>query len=160
MMRFLGVLLLIGLTACTSTQEPATYDRSPLPDRVCEGEVLQTSDSEVMAQLDAMPEPVGGMTAIQEQVRYPDTAHALGLQTRIIVVFTVGPDGQPCDVDVAQTVDEEELAGLDEEVREAFYDLQHHAKQAIWRTDFTPGTIDGDPVAVQTTWPITFRIGS
>ncbi len=151
-------LLLIALTACTTTQEPATYNRTPLPDRSYAGDVLDASDSEAMSRLDTLPEPAGGMVSIQRQILYPETALSLGLQTRVIVGFVVGADGQTYDVHVVRTVDEEEINSLDKDIREALKDLEHHAMRAIWRTDFTPGTIDGTPVAVQTSWPITFRL--
>ncbi len=155
---FLLLMALVALAACASSQPDPTYNRTPLPDRSYAGEVFQASDSEAMSRLDALPEPAGGMESIQRQILYPETALYLGLQTRVIVGFVVGADGQTYDVHVVRTVDEEEIISLDKDIREALKDLEHHAMRAIWRTEFNPGTIDGTPVAVQTSWPITFRL--
>ena len=142
------VLLLVGLTACASTQESASDDRTPLPDRSWEGEVFRMSD----AQLDHAP-------AIRQpsRVRYPDRARALGLQREVFVTLVVGPDGRPYDVAIDPELND--TAGLSARRREALRDLEHAAMEAVWRTTFTPGTVDDEPVAVQLIMPMAFTLG-
>jgi len=142
------VLLLVGLTACTSTQESAFDTRTPLPDRSWEGEVFRMSDP----QLDRAP-------AIRQpsRVRYTDSARALGLQTEVFVTLVVGPDGRPYDVAIDPELND--AGGLSTRRREALRELEHAAMEAVWRTMSTPGTVDGKPVAVQLIMPMRFNLG-
>lgn len=154
---FLAVVF--ALTGCHSTQEAVpTYTRTELPDRTYDGPVLNPSDPEDRERIDRMPTAEGGMPQIQRRIGFPRTARYYGLETTVHVVFTVGPDGQPYDVAIARAPAEEVLAQLSEGEREALADLQHHAKQVIWRSTFEPGIADGEPVAMQSFWPLTFRI--
>ncbi|NBC00103.1 MAG: hypothetical protein GVY15_04505 [Bacteroidetes bacterium] len=147
------------LTGCHSTQETVpTYTRTELPNRTYDGPVLTPSDPEDRARIDQMPTAEGGMPQIQQRIGFPRTARYYGLETTVYVVFTVGPDGQPYDVAIARAPAEEVLAELSEGEREALADLQHRAKQVIWRSSFEPGIADGEPAAIQSFWPLTFRI--
>lgn len=152
-------LVLLGLTACASTQETVpTYTRTELPDRTYDGPVLNPSDPEDRERIDQTPTAEGGMPQIQRRIGFPDTARYYGLETTVHVVFTVGPDGRPYDVAIARAPAEGVLAELSEGEREALADLQHHAQQVIWQSTFEPGIADGEPVAMQSFWPLTFRI--
>jgi len=82
---------------------------------------------------------------------YPDAVQAAGLQPHIVVTFVVGPDGLPYDVDVEQELCADAVEALTQEVREGLKDMEHQAKSTVWSTEFTPATVNGEPVAVQMT---------
>jgi outer membrane biosynthesis protein TonB len=142
------VFALTALTACASTQESTPDDRTPLPDRSWEGKVFRMSD----AQLDRGP-------AIRQpsRVRYPDKPRALGLERQVFVTLVVGPDGHPYDVAIDPELND--ATGLSARRRAALRELEHAAMEAVWRTTFTPGTVDGEPVAVQIIMPMAFSLG-
>ncbi len=158
MRRYLLLLtLLFTVTACSSSQPATTYDRTPLPDRSYDGEVIRSSDEEAVDSLDAPPRPAEGMIRAL-RLRYPDAVREAGLQPRIVVSFIVGSDGMPYDVDVERELSDEEIAALNEEARDALKDMEHEAKSLVWSMEFSPATIDGEPVAVAMTWPVSFQI--
>lgn len=93
--------------------------------------------------VDDMPEIVGGMASLVDNIRYPQEAEAEGIEGRVIVTFVVDEDG---DV-------------LNAEVHDSVHPLLDAAAiAAVEATTFTPGTKGGQPVAVQMAVPITFSL--
>ena len=90
---------------------------------------------------DTPPEPVGGMQAIQEQVRYPEEARAGALQGTLKIAFLVTADGQVSDIEIQQSA----AAVLDYEI-----------VRVLLNTDFKPATRNGEPFTADITFPVTF----
>jgi protein TonB len=96
-----------------------------------------------------MPSYKGGgsdriVRAIQANVRYPAEALRSGIEGRVFVSFRVAASGAVEDIKVVKGLG----YSLDEETIAAVKKL----------SKFTPGTLDGEPVAVSFTLPITFKI--
>lgn len=88
-----------------------------------------------------VPELIGGLNALRNEVNYPRKARRKGIEGRVFVRFVVSKNGVPTDVRVIDPVH----PLLDEE-----------AVRAVRKLRFLPGIKDGDPVAVQMTIPISF----
>ncbi|MCH8494771.1 MAG: TonB family protein [Balneolales bacterium] len=106
------------------------------------GFITAASDSVFMV-VEKMPEPIGGMMAIYEHVRYPDSARRDGIQGRVVIQFVVNEEGNVEDPQVIRSVRE---------------DVDSAALQAIKNVRFSPGLQRGQPVKVQFQLPIEFRI--
>lgn len=98
------------------------------------------------ADLDVMPEPVGGAAAwnkfLQKNMRYPDEAIDKGISGKVWVSFVVEKDGQLSNI----TVDKGIGYGTEQEAIRVL-------KQAkAWK----PGKQNGQPVRVKYNLPLTF----
>lgn len=151
----LSMLVALLLTACATSEPASSYERTPLPDRSYDGDVIRSSDEEAVDTLDRPARPEEGMMRVR--LLYPDAVREAGLEPRIVVTFVVGPDGLPYDVAVERELSEAAVQGLSEEAREGLKDMEHQAKRTVWSTEFAPATVNGEPVAVQMTWPLSFR---
>lgn len=90
-----------------------------------------------------MPEPIGGIQAIQNKIIYPDIAKRAGVKGKVFVLAFVDEQGY-----VTKTLVQKGLgAGLDEA-----------AEDAIKQTKFKPGMQRGKPVKVQVMIPIVFKL--
>lgn len=99
------------------------------------------SDYQVKAE--EMPEPVGGIAAIQSKLLYPEIAKRAGVEGRVYVLAFINEEGDVVYTEVIKGVG----TGLDEA-----------AVKAVKETKFTPAKIDGKPVKVQVTVPIVFKL--
>ncbi len=103
---------------------------------------------QVFTATEKMPEFPGGQTAmmnwIGQHLKYPATAHANHVQGRVVVKFVVKKDGSVGNVVVVRGKDPD----LDKEAVRVVKSLPA----------FTPGTMNGKPVAVWYTLPINFRL--
>ncbi len=98
---------------------------------------------EVFIVVERMPEPVGGMKAIFDRVRYPEIARRAGIEGRVLVEFIVDEQGNVTEPKVLRGIG----GGCDEA-----------AIEAISGVKFTPGMQRGRPVKVQFQVPIVFRL--
>ena len=156
MPRLLLLLIMaVTLTACATSEPASSYERTPLPDRSYDGDVIRSSDEAAVDMLERPARPEEGMMRVR--LLYPDAVREAGLEPRIVVTFVVGPDGLPYDVAVERELSEAGVAGLSEAAREGLKDMEHQAKRTVWSTEFAPATVNGEPVAVQMTWPLSFR---
>ena len=94
--------------------------------------------------VEQMPELIGGLSAIQAKVRYPEIARKANVEGRVIVQLIVDENGNVRDPEILRGAG----AGLDEE---AIRVISEHA-------EFTPGRQDGKPVAVRLSIPIVFKL--
>ncbi len=102
---------------------------------------LSTSDYLVAAE--EMPQPVGGIVAIQEKLRYPEIAKRAGIQGRVFVKAFISEKG---------VVDSTELIkGIGGGCDEA-------AMEAIKNTKFIPGVMSGKPVKTVVSIPLLFKL--
>ena len=104
-----------------------------------------SSTDEVYMSAQNMPELNGGLASLQKKVNYPEEARKANEQGRVIVQFIVDKQGNVKDPQVIQGVSQ----ALDEE-----------AIRVVKQADFEPGTQDGEPVRVQYSLPITFKLSS
>lgn len=124
-----ALILPAYLTAQTSTDN-ATY-----PDKV-------------YTSVEQMPVYPGGEAAmsndISRNLRYPQTAMKNGVQGRVFVQFVVKKDGTVGDVKVVRGKDPD----IDKEAKRVVKTLKR----------FKPGTMNGEPVNVWHTLPVTFKL--
>ena len=103
---------------------------------------LEQQDHYVVVE--QMPELIGGLSAIQAKVRYPEIARKANVEGRVIVQLIVDENGNVRDPEILRGAG----AGLDEE---AIRVISEHA-------EFTPGRQDGKPIAVRLSIPIVFKL--
>ncbi|MEX0608498.1 MAG: energy transducer TonB [Balneolaceae bacterium] len=93
--------------------------------------------------VEEMPEPIGGIAAIQSNVNYPEMARRAGIEGRVTVQFIVNESGEVENAQVVRGIG----GGCDEE-----------ALKAVQNADFKPGMQRGRPVRVQFALSINFRL--
>jgi TonB family protein len=100
---------------------------------------------EVFVVVAEMPEPIGGMASIANQIEYPEIARRAGIQGRVFVQFVVDQSGRVSEAEILRGIGNDEM--------------NEEALRVIRNTRFTPGKLeDGRPVRVQRTMPVTFRL--
>lgn len=98
---------------------------------------------EFFVAVEQMPEPIGGITAIQKRIIYPEIAKRAGVQGRVYVKAFVDEAGTVQKAEVIKGIG----AGCDEA-----------AIAAVLKTKFKPGKQRGKPVRVQVSIPILFKL--
>lgn len=98
----------------------------------------------VLEVAEQMPEPVGGIGAMQSKIVYPIEAKKEGKHGRVVVVFIVDENG---DVQNPQIVTQPVGGGCDEE-----------ALRVVQATKFVPGKNEGKAVKVRMSIPIRFNL--
>ncbi|RMD47913.1 MAG: energy transducer TonB [Ignavibacteria bacterium] len=93
--------------------------------------------------VEEMPEPIGGIGAIQKKIVYPEIAKRAGVQGRVYVKAFVNENGVVEKVMLVKGIG----AGCDEE-----------AMRAVKATRFKPGRQRGNPVKVQVMIPVLFKL--
>ena len=134
------VLLLGGsIVACSDALE---VDEEATDEQI-EASEAPIDDDEVVEMAEDMPELIGGMEALINEIEYPEFAREQDIEGTVFVEFIVGPAGQVHDATVSQGVHVE----LDEE-----------ARRAVGEMEFEPGMQDGDPVPVEMAIPVQFQL--
>ena len=93
--------------------------------------------------VEEMPEPVGGIRAIQEKIVYPEIAKRAGVEGKVYILAFVDESGNVTKANVLKGIG----AGCDEA-----------ALDAVLKTKFKPGKQRGKPVRVQVSIPIIFKL--
>ena len=93
--------------------------------------------------VEEMPNPIGGIAAIQQKIIYPEIAKRAGVQGRVYVKAFVDEAGVVRKAEVIKGIG----AGCDEA-----------AVEAVLKTKFTPGRQRGQAVKVQVSIPILFKL--
>ncbi len=107
-------------------------------------EVKEEDDEAVFfVAVEELPEPIGGIEAIQRKIVYPEIAKRAGVQGRVLVKAFVDETGTPRKAEVIKGIG----AGCDEA-----------AVQAVMQTQFKPGKQRGKNVKVQVSIPIIFKL--
>jgi len=122
--------LLLTLNAWSSLSSAEAQD---LREEACD---------QLLVVVEEQPQLIGGMEALQTQVRYPDGARAAGVEGRVFVQFIVDTQG-----DVLSPV----------VTRGVRADLDAEAVRVVKAAQFMPGRQRGEAVCVQMSLPITFR---
>lgn len=102
-------------------------------------------DEDFFVVVEQMPELVGGISAIQGRIRYPEMARIAGIEGRVFVQFIVNERGEVEDPVVVRGIG----GGCDEE-----------ALRVVKDAKFQPGLQRGRPVRVQYSLPIVFVLNS
>ena len=92
---------------------------------------------------DPMPEPVGGIEAIQSNINYPEIARRAGIQGKVFVQAYINENGDVINTKVLKGIG----AGCDEA-----------AENAVKKAKFKPGMVSGVPVKVQVVVPVVFKL--
>jgi protein TonB len=101
-------------------------------------------DEEVyFVAVEELPEPVGGLAALQSAVVYPEIAKRAGVEGTVYVEAFVDEGGNVTKTTVVKGIG----AGCDEA-----------AQAAVMKTKFKPGKQRGKPVKVRMSIPIRFRL--
>ncbi len=112
------------------------------PDAIS-AEAAGTPQDDAYVVVEHMPEIVGGLNTLMQDIKYPEIAHKAGIEGKVIVGFVVNEDGTTGNVVVQKGIG----AGCDEE-----------AVRAVSKAKFKPGMQDGKPVKVRMVIPITFKL--
>lgn len=131
----------INLDADMNLDEP--LDLPPPPD---DGGSGDGEEEDFFVAVQDEPELIGGIQALQKKIEYPDQARKAGIEGQVIVRFIVNEDGSVVDPEIVRGLP----GGLNEA---AIKGIMEHAK-------FKPGQQQGEPVRVQYTLPITFRLSN
>lgn len=129
--------------------------RSVVTDSVDNASLISSQDElnipenrEIYTQVDSLPEFQGGQAGIikylSRNTRYPEEAVKAGEQGRVILKFVIEKDGSVGEITVVNSVSE----SLDKEA------IRLVKQSPRW----TPGKIDGKPVASYYLLPISFRL--
>lgn len=102
-----------------------------------------THQETFFVQVEKMPSPIGGMLAIQEGIRYPETAKRTGIEGRVYVKAYIDSNGTVVKTEIIRGIG----SGCDEA-----------AMDAVKKVKFTPGKQRGKAVNVQVTVPILFKL--
>jgi len=102
------------------------------------------NDNVVFQEYDVPPQPVGGYSAIQENVHYPELARETGIGGTTIVQITLNAQGKAESSIVLKSAGDESLDAA--------------ALDAVMTTEWLPAQQDGTPVAVRFAMPIVFRL--
>lgn len=138
--RFLpSIPIPTGVTATTLTEPPDPPSQDP---PVADPEPAYV-EPPFLPYAEVMPELIGGLSALQASITYPEFAQRVGIEGRVILKFIVNTDGTVSDVEVTRGIG----GGCDEE-----------AVEAIKNARFTPGRQSGRPVRVRFALPVTFRL--
>ena len=111
----------------------------PLPPKKKDENDLAT----IFVVVEQMPEPVGGIGAIQKLIVYPEIAKRAGIQGKVYVKAFVDENGNIFKVELLKGIG----GGCDEV-----------AMNAVKNSLFFPGMQRGKPVKVQVTIPIRFKL--
>ena len=122
------VLLSIVITTARCSHVPSTTDM-PM--------------DEAYIVVEKMPQLIGGLFALTGEIQYPEAALKAGIEGRVIVNFIVNEKGDVINANVKHGIG----GGCDEE-----------ALRVIRTARFLPGKQDGQPIAVQMTLPIFFKL--
>ena len=93
--------------------------------------------------VEQMPEPIGGIIAIQKNIIYPEIAKREGVEGRVYIKAFIDSTGIVAKAEIIRGIG----AGCDE-----------MAMEAVKKVRFTPGKQRGRPVNVQVTVPILFKL--
>lgn len=93
--------------------------------------------------VEELPEPIGGLGAIQSKITYPEIAKRAGVEGKVYILAFVDESGTVTKALIAKGIG----AGCDEE-----------ALKAVQQTRFKPGKQRGKPVKVQLHIPVVFRL--
>lgn len=128
-------------------EQEQSEDVKPIDNDLIESNV-KSNNKQTFDILEEMPQYPGGPAALfsflVNNIKYPVVAEENGVQGRVIASFTVEKDGSLTDIKIVKSVD----PSLDKEAQRVI--------RAMPR--WIPGKVNGSPVRVKYTVPLTFRL--
>lgn len=103
----------------------------------------EESGKETFRVVEQMPELIGGLASLQNNIKYPEMARRANIEGRVFITFVVNEQGQVEDPRVLRGIG----GGADEE-----------ALRAVSQARFSPGLQRGRPVRVHFTLPVIFQL--
>lgn len=113
----------------------------PLPEP--EEPAEEEEEEDFFVAVENMPALKGGLGELQKQINYPDMARKAGIEGRVIIQFIVNEQGRVENPRVIRGIG----GGCDKE-----------ALRVVKQAEFEPGRQRGNPVRVQYSLPITFKL--
>ncbi|MEQ9308278.1 MAG: energy transducer TonB [Balneolaceae bacterium] len=129
---FFVLLILCFISSCGVFENEQGLE---IPDPRCEESFLVVAET--------MPQLIGGLRELQRKVHYPKEAISRGIEGRVTVQFLVEEEGNVICANVIRGIG----GGCDEA-----------ALKAVRNAKFQPGIHQGEPVIVQYSLPIVFRL--
>ncbi len=126
----------INLDADLSLDEPLEMPEEPPAAK-------EEEEEDFFVVVEQMPELIGGMKELQSCVNYPEMARRAGIEGRVIVQFIVNEQGKVEEPRVMRGIG----GGADEE-----------ALRCVQQAEFKPGRQRGQPVRVQYSLPVVFKL--
>ena len=108
-----------------------------------EKDTSEKSSNKYLAKADVMPEPVGGISAIQKRVVYPEIARRAGIEGKVFVQAFIDEKGDVIKTKIIKGIG----SGCDES-----------AMKAVKETKFTPAKQEDKLVKVQVVVPVLFKL--
>ncbi|MGB0346123.1 MAG: M56 family metallopeptidase, partial [Balneolaceae bacterium] len=105
--------------------------------------MLREIGSDEFVVVEQMPKLIGGMASIQSKIMYPEVAKREGIEGRVVVQFIVTETGEIESPQIVKGIG----SGCDEA-----------ALEAVMQAKFEPGLQRGEPVRVQYSIPVIFRL--
>jgi protein TonB len=124
-----------------STEIDLTQDVAPPPPK--EDKKIVEEEPTYFVAVEEMPEPIGGIAAIQKKIVYPEIAKRAGVEGKVYILAFVDESGNVTKANVIKGIG----AGCDEA-----------ALNAVLKTKFKPGKQRGKAVRVQVSIPVVFKL--
>lgn len=120
----------------------ATLELPPAPPKQAD-EQKEEEEEDFFVLVEQMPELIGGLASLQQEIQYPERAIRANIEGRVYVRFIVNEKGEVENPEVVRGIG----GGCDEE-----------ALRVVKMAKFKPGLQRGIPVRVQYNLPVIFRI--
>ena len=129
---FLGLTAVLVFTISCSRTNPYSNVPKVAPD-----------DSTYYIAVEDMPEPIGGIKAIQSNLIYPENAKEQSIEGKVYVLAYINENG---------VVEKTKI------IKGLGYGMDEAASDAVKKVKFIPGNQDGKPVKVEVAIPIVFKL--
>lgn len=106
---------------------------------------VEGDDGDYFVVVEEMPKLIGGLASVQSKVQYPELAKRAGIEGRVVVQFIINENGDVENPRIIRGIG----GGCDEA-----------ALAAVSEAKFEPGIQHGQPVRVQFSLPIVFRLNN
>jgi len=130
----------LNLDVTLDLEEPVADLPPPPP---APKEKVEEVEQEIFVIVEDMPEMIGGIQALMNEIKYPALARQAGIEGRVIVQMVVDETGKPKDIVILRGIG----GGCDEE-----------AIRAVSLMKFKPGKQRGRPVPVRYSVSVQFRL--
>jgi len=100
-------------------------------------------NTERLLEVDSLPSPIGGMVAIQKNIRYPEIARRAGIEGTVLILAEIDELGNVVNTNVREGIG----GGCDEA-----------AIDAINKVKFNPAIRDSVPIKYKITIPVKFKL--
>ncbi len=125
------------------TEIDVTAEMPAPPPPPKEDKKIVEEEPQYFVAVEEMPEPIGGIMAIQQKIVYPEIAKRAGVEGKVYVLAFVDENGDVRDAKIIKGIG----AGCDEA-----------ALEAVKKTKFKPGKQRGKAVRVQVHIPVVFKL--